>query len=69
MSWFNKARSKPAGLYRTCWASSCDFCAYQEGRHFCNLHSKQVKNMDTVKCADWMDMDAGITIDKEIDHE
>lgn len=32
---------------------SCDNCQSQEGRHYCLLHSRQVKNMDTVRCKDW----------------
>ena len=37
---------------------SCDFCASQEGRHYCLLHSCQIENMDTVKCVDWEPMDS-----------
>lgn len=32
---------------------SCDFCVNQENRHYCLLHSRQLKNMDTVRCRDW----------------
>lgn len=28
------------------WFQSCDFCASQEGSHYCLLHSCEVKNMD-----------------------
>jgi hypothetical protein len=32
---------------------SCDGCASQEGRHYCLLHSRQMKNMDTLRCDDF----------------
>jgi hypothetical protein len=32
---------------------SCDYCASMEP-HYCLLHSRQMKNMDTVRCCDWM---------------
>lgn len=32
---------------------SCDTCDYQEGHHYCLLHTRQVKNMDIVRCRDW----------------
>ena len=35
------------------WSDSCDFCASQEGRHYCLLHARPMKNMDTIRCADW----------------
>jgi hypothetical protein len=36
----------------------CDFCSHQEdGRHYCLLHSKTVKNMDITTCADWEEVD------------
>ena len=41
------------------WADSCDCCASQEGRHYCLLHTKVIKNMDTVRCKDWTDCDTG----------
>ena len=31
----------------------CDTCASQEDRHYCLLHSQQVKNMDILVCDDW----------------
>ncbi|MBU0676608.1 MAG: hypothetical protein KJ626_00695 [Verrucomicrobia bacterium] len=31
----------------------CDTCESQEDRHYCLLHSLQIKNMDTLVCADW----------------
>ena len=34
-------------------AESCDTCANQEDRHYCLLRSRQLKNMDTVRCRDW----------------
>lgn len=37
------------------WIRSCDTCRYQEGRHYCLRHGMQVKNMDTVRCADHQD--------------
>lgn len=36
------------------WLNSCDFCQDQEGRHYCLLHGVTAKNMDTVKCKDWV---------------
>lgn len=36
------------------WLDSCDFCASQEdGGHYCLLHSRQMKNMNTLRCSDW----------------
>ena len=32
---------------------SCEFCISQEGKHYCLLHSIQVKNMDTKRCKDF----------------
>ncbi|MFA5187545.1 MAG: hypothetical protein WC551_13785 [Patescibacteria group bacterium] len=33
---------------------SCDYCASQEdGGHYCLLHSRTMKNMDTLRCSDW----------------
>lgn len=32
---------------------SCETCVAQEGRHYCLLHGKFVKNMDITKCKDW----------------
>lgn len=29
---------------------TCDNCSSQEGRHYCLLHSKIVKNMDISSC-------------------
>jgi len=56
-----KRKDKPSGMYRaSLWEYSCDFCAYQAGLHRCELHKKTVKNMGTMKCADWMDKDAGV---------
>lgn len=31
----------------------CDNCIYQEGNHYCLLHSVSVKNMDIVACKDF----------------
>jgi hypothetical protein len=31
----------------------CDTCDSQEGRHYCLLHGKVMKNMDISKCNDW----------------
>ena len=35
------------------YAHSCDMCECQEGRHYCLLHTEQIKNMETVACKDW----------------
>lgn len=36
------------------WQPTCDRCKYQEdGRHYCLLHSIQVKNMDIMRCDDF----------------
>ena len=36
------------------WLDSCDYCASQEdGGHYCLLHSRQMKNMDMLRCSDW----------------
>jgi len=32
---------------------TCDDCVYQEDRHYCLLHSIQVKNMDIMRCGDF----------------
>lgn len=32
------------------WDNSCDNCTHQEGRHYCLILSKTMKNMDTVSC-------------------
>lgn len=32
------------------WDNSCDNCTHQEGRHYCLILSKTIKNMDTVSC-------------------
>ena len=38
-------------------SESCDACASQEGRHYCQLHSRIMKNMDTSRCDDWSPRD------------
>lgn len=36
------------------WFDSCDYCDCQEaGGHYCLLHSRQMKNMHTLRCSDW----------------
>lgn len=35
---------------KTNWANSCDQCTHQEGRHYCLLIGKTMKNMDTICC-------------------
>lgn len=35
-------------------AKSCDECRYQEGRHYCLLHTVTLKNMDTIRCHDFV---------------
>ena len=35
------------------WESTCDDCANQEGRHYCLLHTIQIKNMDIMRCEDY----------------
>jgi hypothetical protein len=32
---------------------TCDDCVYQEGRHYCLLHTRTVKNMDIMRCGDF----------------
>lgn len=29
---------------------TCDDCVCQEGRHYCLLHTRTVKNMDLMRC-------------------
>ena len=36
-----------------CRTLTCDDCDSQEGRHYCLLHSIQVKNMDLMRCGDF----------------
>ena len=36
---------------------TCDDCDSQEGRHYCLLHTVQVKNMDIVRCGDFTCME------------
>lgn len=45
---FDKNYLKPSGKFK-----SCDNCVAQEGRHYCLLHSKQIKNMDASRCDKW----------------
>lgn len=40
-------------LFLTDWETSCDYCKFQEGRHYCILHSTHIKNMDMLKCVEW----------------
>jgi hypothetical protein len=36
------------------WEFSCDWCQHQDaGRHYCNLHSIVIKNMDIKRCDDF----------------
>ncbi|MFA5378117.1 MAG: hypothetical protein WC455_20360 [Dehalococcoidia bacterium] len=36
------------------WLDSCDWCdSQEEGQHYCLLHSRMMKNMDTHRCSDW----------------
>ena len=35
----------------------CDNCDCQEGRHYCLLHGKVIKNMDISTCPDWEEKD------------
>ena len=36
------------------WLDSCDHCSNQEdGGHYCLMHSRTMKNMDTLRCSDW----------------
>ena len=32
---------------------TCDDCDNQEGRHYCLLHSRTVKNMDLMRCEEY----------------
>jgi len=41
------------------YEESCDFCACQESRHYCALHTKVIRDMDTQRCKDWTDRDTG----------
>ena len=34
--------------------STCDDCQSQEGRHYCLLHTITVKNMDIMRCEDYL---------------
>lgn len=36
------------------WEGTCDDCQSQEGRHYCLLHTIQVKNMDIMRCEDYL---------------
>jgi hypothetical protein len=51
--------SMSVGLNSVVWLlyatanKSCDTCIAQEGKHYCLLHSCQLKNMNTVRCKDW----------------
>ena len=31
----------------------CDTCVSQEGRHYCLLHSRQMRDMNVETCPDW----------------
>lgn len=42
--------SKLLSHSKTTWANSCDQCTHQEGRHYCLLIGKTMKNMDTIRC-------------------
>jgi len=33
----------------------CDTCDCQEGRHYCLLYGKFIKNMDVYGCEDWVE--------------
>lgn len=44
------------------WLDSCDFCENQEsGGHYCLLYSRQMKNMNTLRCSDWQEKRSGGT--------
>jgi len=48
------AMTKPAKPFHTVnWLNSCDNCFYQEGRHYCLLNARTMKNMDIKRCRDW----------------
>lgn len=36
------------------WEGACDDCQSQEGRHYCLLHAMTVKNMDIMRCEDFL---------------
>lgn len=40
-------------MFPAAYTKSCDFCEFQEGRHYCLLHGMSVKNMDAVRCTQW----------------
>jgi hypothetical protein len=40
-------------VYPANWIDSCDNCSSQQGRHYCLLHSTQMRDMNTVRCDDW----------------
>ena len=44
-------------FYTKHYIKSCDFCAAQEGRHYCLLLGAPVKNMDVKRCKNWADKD------------
>lgn len=35
------------------WFTSCDYCNNRGDNHYCNLHNKQIKNMNIKRCKDW----------------
>lgn len=44
----------PVGLkLRPRKVKTCDTCNSQEGKHYCLLWSKVIKNMDIKGCQDW----------------
>jgi hypothetical protein len=36
---------------------TCDDCVYQEDRHYCLLHTIQIKNMDIMRCGNFAYME------------
>lgn len=61
--WRDSQRMLPATK-----SKSCDNCAAQEGRHYCLLHSMQVKNMDLHRCREWRHENGGSQTRGEANH-
>ena len=47
------AAERGAVVERKPWEPSCDDCVIQEGRHYCLMHSRPMKNMNLYRCGYW----------------
>jgi len=66
--WCNSCGYFPIPFEAAHREGSCDACSSQEGRHYCLLHSRQMKNMDLLRCDDFTRRETkvdGITIQEE----